>query len=293
MIVEGLNSDFYYTNNPIYLKFSQISTETRYIEYFPQGADVNPIRLYPNGRESIQVDISQLVKLAIPKLPHNTDYTTLGDIPIYSNWASVTLIIKQVTTTITGFLPTFTKIFINGGKRTYEKNQTHLFLSQSGINKIPQWGGYPIDYWRFSNRQLVKNNVIPDEIKDLRKIKGCNPVYVKYKNSGIGYSYWLFENSESVANNRNLGVVEKVDYFLDLGNSVEEGVTVTSKVPKKYIGMMFDLIDSNEIYIFLGNNKWEQVISDNNSVKHNPFNENEKVKIKFKKVHRYNPSLIW
>ena len=112
--------------------------------------DVNPIRLYVKNRDSITVDISQLIKLSIPKEPHNTDYNTLGDIPIFSNIATVTLLFSEVSTGVTAnsSIP-ITKTFISGGVRTYEKNQTYGSIAKNNNYKIPTWGG------RLPNRLLA------------------------------------------------------------------------------------------------------------------------------------------
>ena len=296
MTVTGLNSDLYFANNPIYITFSQINIKTKYIEYFVNGSGVNPVKLYNNGRSSIRVDISQLVKLLFPRVEHNTDYTTLTPLPVLNNWVNASFIIKEVYKTGQEvYIPTLTKTFIDGGNRTYDSNQNYSVNNALiPANKIPQWGGYPIDYYYFNtSKQLVKQNTIPVNFKEERKIKGCNPVYIKFKNSKGGYSYWLFENSETEEKSKNLVIIQSVDYFTDLGNELEEGLTLTSKVPKKFMPMIFDLSSSKQIYIYLGNNTWEQVKNDNNSVKQNQFNENEKVKMKFQKVHRYNPTLLW
>ena len=296
MIVDGLNSDLYFANNPIYITFSQINVKTKYIEYFAQGSTVNPIRLYNNGRSTIRVDISQLVKLLFPRVQHNTDYTTLTPLLVQNNWVNASFVIKEVYNTGQEvFATTLSKTFIDGGNRTYNSNQRFgVKTALIPTLTIPQWGGYPIDYYYFNtSKQMIKENQIPITIKEERKIKGCNPVYVKFKNSKGGYSYWLFENSEREEKAKNLGIVEGFDYFTDLGNELEEGLSVTSKVPKRFMPMMFDLSSSREIYVYLGNTRWEQVKSDNNTVKQNPFNENEKVKIKLQKVHRYNPTLLW
>ena len=311
MTIKGLNGDLYFANNPIFITFDNIDTTTKYIEYFPSGLGLAPIKLYTKGRTSITVNIAELIKLAFQEVNHNTDYTTLTPFAVANNWAKVTLIVKEVGGISSAPPFTFSRTYVNGGNRTYDKNQNTsigtplapMVLSEGsgGVSisildnyKIPVWGGYPVDYYYFnSNKEMFKSNRIPSQLIEQRAIKGCEPVYLKFKNSKGGYSYWLFENSEPYTKGRNLGVVEREDNFLDLGNNVDAGIEVTSKVPRRYIGYMMDLTDSNEIYIYKGNNTWEKVINDNNEVKHNPYNSNEKIKLKFKKVHRYNPTLIW
>lgn len=299
MTVTGLNSDLYYSDNPIYITFSGINIKTRYIEYFPFGIDINPIRLYVAGQNSITTDISQLVKLCFPDVPHNTDYTTLTPFIVLNNWVKLTFIIKEVYKSGQEVpITSISKTFVKGGKRTYDSNQnTSVLTALSPSSIIPQWGGYPIDYYYFNaNKQMTKANVLPSLLKatkEIRKIKGCDPLYIKFKNLNGGYSYWLFENWESEQGNKNLGTIERVTSLVDLGNETDFSITAISKVPKRFYPIIADLIFSNEIYIYLGNNKWEQITSDNNKTTQNLFNENEKVKLKFKRHHRLNPTLLW
>src|SRR5690606_33915398 len=196
MTVTGLNSNYYYSDNPIYLTFSGINTKTRYIEFFPMGVDINPIRLYVSGQNELTTDISQLVKLAFPDVPHNTDYTTLTPIVILNNWIKLTFVIKEVYKTGQEVpSDSITKTFIKGGKRTYSSNQsTSVNTPLSPSQKLPQWGGYPIDYYYMSAlKQMTKTNVLPRTgSKEIRKVKGCDPLYIKFRNLQGGYSYWLF-----------------------------------------------------------------------------------------------------
>lgn len=301
MTVTGLNSDLYFSNNPIIITFSGINANTKYIEIFPstsgpQNSNIRPQRLYVYGQNSITLDISTTVKLFYKDLEHNTDYTSVTPFVVMNNWTKITFIIKEVLndgSTIS--VPPLTKTFVRGGNRTYNANQsTSINQFLSPINIFPQWGGYPVDYGYFnSNKVLTKSNILPNSNREFRKVKRCDPLYVKFLNSKGWYSYWLFESWETDEKNRNLGTVKDTFTLKDLGNDTETGITAISKVPRRFMPLMFDLADSQEIYIFKGNNVWERVTSDNNSVKQNTFNTNEKVKIKLNTVRRYNPSLVW
>lgn len=301
MTVTGINSDLYYANNPIFITFEGINSQTNYIEIFPttsgpQTSSIKPQRLYVFSQNKITIDISQTVKMLFPDIPHNTDYTTLTPFIVMNNWKRITLVIKEVLNDGTvNNLPGITKTFLRGGNRTYLSNQrTAVKVPLVPTDTIPQWGGYPIDWYSFSTLKVMeKSNVIPITYKELRKIKGCDPLYIKFLNSKGGYSYWLFENWESENKSKNLGVIEDTYTLKDLGNESEATITVISKVPKRYIPLMVDLSDSQEIYIYKGSTIWERVISNNNKVSQNKFNTNEKVKMSFDVVNRYNPSLIW
>jgi hypothetical protein len=295
-----ITADLYLAHNPIFLTITDLSSDTRYIEYFPSSFEtpisINPLRLYTYGQTSIRFDISPVVRVAFKDVPHNTNYSTLTPFVVQNNWIKIKFLIKEVLNNGTATFKTpFDKTFVSGGKRTYAANQT-VSINKPLIptEKIPQWGGYPIDYYYFNtSKQMVKSNVVPDELKEIRKIKGCEPSYIKFKNSLGGYSYWLFENTEYEDKSKNYGTINGIDYLKDLGNEVESGITLTSKVPKRFMPLMFDLAISQEIYLFKGNNQWERLSSDNNKVNQNNFNTNEKVKLKFERHHRYNPSLLW
>ena len=155
MTVTGLNSDLYFSNNPIFITFSGISPNAKYIEYyrasFEGGASINPSRIYVYGQSSIKVDISPMVKASFPDVPHNTNYTTLTPFVVGNNWIRISLIVKEVLKDGSfSYIPAIKRTFVNGGIRTYESNQT-TFISKPLVPcpTIPQWGGYPIDYYYF------------------------------------------------------------------------------------------------------------------------------------------------
>ena len=307
MTVTGINSDLYYSNNPIFITFSEINANANYIEIFPStigisASTIRPQRLYVFGQTSITIDISQTVKLFFQDIAHNTNYTILTPFTVLNNWRKVTFIIKEVLNNGTvNNVPSISKTFVRGGNHTYNSNQkTSVNLLLSPCSTIPVWGGYPIDYYYFNSSKLMeKSNVIPVTYKEQRKIKGCDPLYIKFLNSKGGYSYWLFETWEYEVSSKNIGVVKSTERIKDLGNESESLISVISKVPKRYMPLMFDLADSQEIYIYKGkalyesNDTWYQVTSKNNKVSQNKFNTNEKVKLKFDVVNRYNASSIW
>jgi hypothetical protein len=294
------NSDLFYTDNPVYITFNGILPNTKYIEYFPftnnPNAQISPNRIYTNGRTSITIDVSSIAKIAMPNVPHNTNYTYLNPIIVQNNIVNIDFIIKEVSNTgIEVSRPTITLTFIKGGNATYNANQSaQINVPLTPIDIIPQWGGLPVDYYYINaSKQMVKSNVIPDDKKEIRKIKGCDPLYIKFRNSKGGYSYWLFENWEKETQSKNYGIVEQRTSVYDLGNESELKITAISKVPKRFFPLIEDLVNSGEIYRLLSNNQWERIISDNNKVNQNLFNQNEKVKLKFNVPIRYKPAAIW
>jgi len=321
MVVSGLSSNFYLSDNPIFINISNIASGTSYIEiiltrYNADGSvDVvsTPQKLY-NLNNNISLDIAPLVKSFMPEPLHDKNYSNLIQYAFNNNFIKAKVTVNEIKFTyqmapgtrttrgnIEGFFVTlstqsFTNHFIRGGKRTYDSNQ-NLVAGQNLLvtDTIPIWGGYPVDYYTTnSSSGIVKNNTIPTNLKEERSVKGCNALYVKFMNSLGGYSYWLFENYENEESNDNLGSVLRRISILDLGNDFDSEIELISKIPARYIALMKDLIISKEIYLYNSDAQtWMRILSNNNKIKTNPFDVNTKVKLKFAVPTRYNPSLLW
>ena len=322
MNLSGLSSNFYLANNPIYLNISGIDNRTAYIDYFisvynNQGSIVStskPQRAY-NINNTLSVDIAPLVKSFMSEPDHNTNYTELTPFPFYKNHIKINITVREYeykntlvsdpdggldrivfSTEIVKSDTITNKTFIRGGERTYDNNinlgnATKLIVTEN----IPVWAGFPVDYY-YTNLQdgIVKANIIPGGLKDERKVKGCESIYIKFLNSLGGYSYWLFENSEVQERNSNLGSIRRKLDVLDLGNETEETITLISKVPQRFMPLMKDLIVSPEIYRYeKETQEWHRLSSDNNRITTNPFEVNTKVKLKFNPYSNYNPAVIW
>lgn len=315
MTITGLNADLYYSDNPIYISFEGIDPDVKYIDIyvsqigsFGQGT---PNRIYLNDDEDLLYDISPIVKAQFRKAENNTDYTTLTPFVIQNNWRRINFVFTEVLNDLSESSIQISKTFVKGGKRVQETNQhTSPGKVLSPVDKIPQWAGLPVSYNYFNtNRQMVKANLLPPDKKELRKNKGCNPLYLKFRNSLGGYSYWYFENWEEKSENKSLGYVSTYSSFYDLGNEENLTIEATSKVPKRFYPLIKDLINSPEIYMYkpsmvssesskpsLGGasrNDWERIKNSNNKSTQNLYNSNEKVKLKFERILKYNPSELW
>ena len=315
MQISGLSSNFYLSDNPIYLTVSNIVADASYIEVFltkyKSDGSVDsvstPQKIY-NLSTSISLDIAPLVKSFMPEPSHNTNYTNLSQFAFNNNFIKAKITVNEVKYVLpqgrsdtrgydaTVSSQSFTKHFIRGGYRTYDSNK-NLVVGQNLIvtDVIPAWGGYPVDYYTTNTTSgIVKNNSIPTNLKEERSVKGCNPLYVKFMNSLGGYSYWLFENYENEEGNDNLGSILRQSSILDLGSEYNSDLELISKVPERFMPLMKDLIVSKEIYLYNSEDQtWQRILSNNNKVKTNPFDVNTKVKLKFAIPTRYNPSLLW
>ena len=315
MVISGLSSNFYLSDNPIFINVSNIAAGVSYIEivitrYNTDGSvDVvsTPQKLY-NLNNDISLDIAPLVKSFMPEPLHDKNYYNLTQYAFNNNFIKAKVTVNEIKfisqrgrdniREYYDLLSTqsFTNHFIRGGKRVYDSNQ-NLVAGQNLLvtDTIPIWVGYPVDYYTTNaSSGIVKNNTIPTNLREERSVKGCNALYVKFMNSLGGYSYWLFENYENDESNDNLGSVSRQASILDLGNDFDSEIELISKIPARYIALMKDLIISKEIYLYNSDAQiWMRILSNNNKIKTNPFDVNTKVKLKFAVPTRYNPSLLW
>ena len=296
-IITGLNADLYYSDNPIIVTFDELYPSTTHIDINiinPLSAATQPLRLYVDDYENMSYDIAPLIKAQFREYEHDTDYFNITPYTILNNWRNVNLIFYVYSE---GDIESVSlnKTYVKGGTRFQNSNtNTHINRILSPTIKLPQWGGYPVAYYYFdTNKELKKNIILPEAQKEIRKIKGCNPLYLKFRNSFGGYSYWLFESYEEKFKNKSLGVVSKNVGFYDLGNEEEIELELTSKVPKRFFPLMRDLSNSPEVYFYSVGGRWERIKNANNTISQNLSNPNEKVKLKFDRILNYNPSELW
>lgn len=183
------------------------------------------------------------------------------------------------------------KTIIRGGERTELTNRTITLLStlRNSIN-LPIWQGYPTDEYFLDSDSTIQKRT-PANL-DYRKEKNCNSLYFKFLNQLGGYSNWLFENSEETETNTNLGAYSRERIISDMGNEVKNSLSVYSKVPKEYYGLIKDLFVSPEIYIWK-DLRWVRVFSGRNTSQEDPSKKAYAVKAKFDFENRFNPSALW
>jgi len=288
--VTGLEKDFYYANNTIFVQIN----ESAPFDYFTvKIGSFETMTLTPISGK-VRIDISSYIKSLLPKLN--------GDNNLISMSINVMSHLKLLNATQIVSSTTITKYFLRGGIRGNRSNVN----AQPNVNlkvteNLPYWKGYFrtvsfIDTLR--NPNTIRHSLLnPDTIRGVeqRKIKGCNPTYVMFLNSLGGYSYWMFEGITDQQKNSNLGVINN-NVTIDLGNTFEQEIELYSKVPKAYIALMQDLIISPEIYIYsLGESgvEWTRYTSKNNTLEVNPAKNAQSVKIKLEPFNQFNPSIIW
>lgn len=296
ILVNGLTGDFFYANNPIFVSIQ----ESMFYSYFTvKIGSYNPIRITPiasgAGIKSVRIDISSYIKSLIPNLNHDN---TVLNVPIdILSWRSLAI---GGGYTVSSF--STSKNFVLGGVRGNGSNvQATPSTFLRPVSKTPYWVGYPVDESFITNSAsgyyIQKTPLNPSGRSDVerRKIKGCNPTYVKFLNSLGGYSYWMFEGITDQQKNTNSGIINN-NVTIDLGNQFDRELELYSKVPIDYMALIQDLIFSPEIYIYrLGGSGviWDRYYSGNNTLDVNPAKSAQGVKIKLKPFNNYNPQRIW
>lgn len=188
------------------------------------------------------------------------------------------------------------KTFIRGGERT---NNTNINLTAGTILrpsvKLPIWDGYPTDEYYLNESFEIAVRPLNDVsvlIKDFKRVKGCNNLYLRFLNQMGGYSNWLFESYGETESGSSIGGFIRDNKVDDFGVDAESNLSVYSKVSKEYIGLMQDLIVSHEIYAFM-DSEWVRITAGKNSIEEDTAKRAFTVRIKFDMNYRFNPSLLW
>lgn len=305
--VTGLDSNGYLIDNEIWVNASLIGSGAQ--KYFVNITNqvtqesTGNLRLYPRPEGGISVNLSPMLKSFMREQPNDTQYNGLSQV-ITNNWTPFRVRIGCEYINSDNFT---SNVFINydrnfffGGYRTQKTNQNVSVNQKLRMSdRLPIWSGYPTaEYTVNSSFQIVKNtNLNTVTEKDFRRVRGCDPVYLKFKNSIGGYSYWLFEGWNDEQGNTGLGVNESRQKVYDLGSDVDFSLNTYSKVPFEYYGLIQDLIISPEIYLYNPeetiNDAWERIRSVSNRTTEDPFSKVYETKLRFQRILKYNPSVLW
>lgn len=292
LTIIGLQSNYYLANNPIYITVR----ETSPWDYVTVKVGNLPVATVTPIDNEVRFDIAPFIKSLMPNVSFNVSDNILS--------AEVRVTTFRRLLNNEGLLvsqETFNKTFIRGGNN---RNLPNYNVSANQIlkvtDKLPYWSGYGARYSRMiqaGSINTIREYLLdhPQDILEIERlsVKGCNPKFVKFLNRLGGYSYWLFEVSETTLTNNDLGTINN-NYIADLGYSYNEEIELYSKVPERYMALMEDLIFSPSTWLFEKEaNKWHRVKLSNNNVKINRANKAQEFRIKIKPFTNYNPSLIW
>lgn len=316
-IVKGLNKNHYFVNNPIWVDISSISQQAEFLRVRVQAINFAGTNEYPPGsthqklyivNSSASFDMSTIAKgfIARGKHPESPQESS----SIGTNYAMLRITLQSVDENGDIINSTaFTKVFIRGGEDTISTNLSASLgevLKES--EKIPRWGSYPVAKYYIGQDSSIKiKKIIPEDETDNRRVIGCDPLYVRFRNTKGGYSFWLFENwayekktkeGESVysrSGNYETGVKE-----------VQYKISVDGRVERAYYHTMQALAESGEIYIYgidgldKGNgafqrqkNLWTPAKNAGNSIKVVNFKDVDNFSFNFEPMIDNKPSLAW
>lgn len=285
MILTGLESDNYFINNEIWLNINLVESITNYkltLTNLSNGKYTRPFVLFTNNSNAY-VNIQPIIK-------------SIFDYPNVKNQNKFKITIKAFNGTELLYTSNIIKNFIRGGNRTELTNQNiPLGTILRPSTKLPIWDGFPTDQYFLDNDGSIQKtpfSEIPAELKDYKRTKGCSNIYFKFLNQKGGYSNWLFESYSNPETNSNLGAYVRDNQIEDLGNEVENSLTVFSKVSAEYYGLIKDLFVSPEIYVWK-DLRWVRIFSGRNTSDFDETKRAYSVKAKFDFENRYNPSLLW
>jgi hypothetical protein len=305
MIIKGLELNGFFINNPIYIEVSDL-INSKYIEVTLTYAGVNSVtyKLYSDLTGKVLVNLASMIRVMLPIPVTNTDYSNNTN----ENTINELIIkIKEYKTDNTTTEQSFTKKFVRGGKLGNNIN----IISPTGVTltnstKLPIWKDRPVALYHMTNDLVIRkipinatgsyfdeNNNIQVELQTTRYVDG---VYLKFLNSLGGYSYWDFERTSTKIKSENIGyyITPTItgEQVTDMGQELKEEQTVESVVKAEYIGILQDLITSSEVYQFTGDNNWERIILDGNSLISNPAKKVYEVSISFKRHNTFTPTTL-
>lgn len=285
IIFSGISSDNYFINNETWVGVSVVEVATFFsltLRNINNGKTTKPFIISANN-SSANFNISPILK-------------SLFDDPEFRNQNLFEINVSAYSGTTQIHSATIIKNFIRGGNRTELTNQniaTGSILRPT--EKLPIWDGFPTNEFYLDNDgsiQIRPFAEVDTASKDFKRVKGCNNIYFKFLNQQGGYSNWLFESYNNVETNANLGAYVKNNTISDLGNEVDNSLSVYSKVPSEYYPLIQDLFISPEIYVWK-DLRWVRVLSGKNTSDQDTAKRAYSVKARFIFENRFNPSRLW
>lgn len=305
MIINGLNSNGYYVNNPIYIEVIDLNN-SKFIDVTITNITTSAVyKLYPDMNGKVLVDLSSMIRVMMPlPVANNTEYLQPTPTNTFSN---ITIRIVETRNDNTITEQSFSKMVIRGG---LNGNKNNVLIKQGTLtltDKMPVWKNKPCalyicnsDY-SITKRPINTSSSYVDTATGIQieqqTTRYVNGVYLKFLNSLGGYSYWLFESSSVKRKTDNIGyyVTPNLsgEVVTDMGQTVNDEYNVTSVVKVEYINIIKNLITSHEVYQFNDDdNSWERIILDGNSITTNPVKKVYDVNVSYKSHTTYTPTTL-
>lgn len=301
MTINGIaNNDIYYMNNPLMMELLDVNVNSAYLVITIQNLGDNSSTQFKtharNGR--VLFDLAPAVRM-LSQLPNGNAVVTSFSVSV----DGYNLNDIQVETS------SFNLRAIRGGVMANVVNQSPVsgkVLSAS--NKVPFWPGY---YFAFDYLNIVGNvsriSFVPTEsyhdsahnvdIVQMMTKKG-NPEgnkYFKYLNANGGYSYWLFEESETQTKSKHIGYYRQPSVsgvkLNDMGHTIEVTSSATTTINAEWITHLAPITYSSDVYLLEGM-EWKKVIVSDNNVKYNANKKTYEVSINHFENNTYTPTTL-
>lgn len=251
MILTGLENNYYLSNNDINVTVSGTSLPSVYIDVAARnettGAEIGPLRPYPNLQNEYTFNICALVRSVMPE-PDHVIINTLNLITI-----RVTATLNNGTTENL----TISRYFVWGGIN--KKATTEWYLTNSQPLKVgvwPVWPGItlPTGAYRIQGSAIVEYD--PVDTWDVPTPNRCDCKIVRFLNRYGGYQYWVFESYTEIDDSK--GGKSKLLPARKLRDNISRQLSVTSErqivlrsnVPIIFADLMRDLQRSNDLYMY-------------------------------------------
>jgi len=309
LIINGLSSDRYLFNNPIWVDVSNVGASAKYLNVMVTRNDNNKSvasRMYIYN-STIAFDVSEHVK-GLCDYPHFPEGVLLDGQEINTNYYEFTILFQSYSGT--GNLvaaATKVKTFIRGGIETQETNISipdNTILKESV--KVPIWNGYDFKIFRVVNNKIVAEDTLPTTQLENMPLVGCNPLYFRFMNMLGGYSYWLFENWEVTKKSEKTQIINRREQDISTGHKTTYNLSVESRVDRRFFKLIRALIQSPDVHV-LGlsakidliselqhpTEKWEQVWNRANTFPINAMQKLQNVKLNFDYKLKLNTQTTW
>lgn len=257
MNITGLENNYYFSGNDIWVKFSDFIAEPLRLEVKvtnnSTGLFIPALKLY-SPDDVYECNISLPVRALQPD-PDHLDMNTM---------CSYTFEIKAFFKD-TSILPTISivenKQFIRGGRNKLNSREWHAASGDKLlIGKWLTWAGVELPF-NFKPVKIVGIYLMPFNPSAsesyLMPVRGmCSPTTVKFLNSEGGYQFYIFEHTERTIKTKGKGSVSRTGYSLradrsrSIGRTEEEIITLKTRTPKAVQDVFIDLIKSNDILLY-------------------------------------------
>lgn len=289
MTINGLENNYYLTQNDIWISVGGFTNDTSYLELtiknITSNLDLPILKLYPSPSNDFQFNINQTIRALFPEPNH----ITINSLQSFQ----IDFVAKFIDPEIPDESESLLKFWVRGGRNKNGNDEWYLSASEELIvGKWIEWNG--IDLPGFAKR--IQGSSIVDFIPSnpFRKNipNNCDYRIIKFLNSLGGYQYYVFEKHEKKPKSKAGKTISKIsnrlrkDNFMNLGIKIETNIEFKTKTPFEIQDVITDLISSFEVFIYnpLGSDndaKWERLQLENNDSVENNFDRIYDNKIEF------------